>query len=306
MNDWLNYHHLRYFWEAARAGTITGAAARLRLAQPTVSAQIRELEKRLGEPLFERRSRGLELTRAGRHAFHFAERIFGLGQELLDAFDPSGDSAVTELRVGVSDALSKLLVAELVEPLLRGLPGSSRGIHVICHEDKSARLISELTLRAYDVVLADEPVGPSSQGDAQNHSLGESSVTFFASPALADGLVGDFPASLHEAPVLLPTANTTMRRALDHWLLEAQLQPEVVGEFEDSALLKAVGVSGVGAFPVPTVVAQQVAARYKVVPVGTLDDVREPIYAITLRRGALSDGVLRLLELGRGLLSATA
>lgn len=308
MQDWLNYHHLRYFWEAARAGTISAAAVRLRLAQPTVSTQIRTLEEHLGQRLFDRRGRKLVLTPAGERAFHYAERIFGLGSELLESFDPEAD-AVAEIRVGVSDALSKLMVAKIIEPLMRAGPensGSQAPVHVVCHEDKSTRLIAELTLHAYDVVLADEPVGPSAQGSAENHALGSCGVTFFAAQYLAVTLRDDFPRSLHGAPVLLPTPNTTMRRALDHWFLAHDIRPHVVGAFEDSALLKTVGAGGAGAFPVASAASEPVASRFGVVEIGTLTEVREPLYAITLRRGQRSPAVDRLIELGRGLLAQFA
>ena len=301
MESWLNFHHLRYFWEAARAGTITAAAARLSLTQPTVSAQIRELEAQLGVPLLERGSRGLVLTAAGRRAFAYADQIFGLGKALIDSFDPAAGARV-ELRIGVSDALSKLLVADLVRPLLTADPP----VAVRCHEDKTERLIAELTLRAYDVVLTDEPVGPSARGAAENHALGASTLTLFAGRALAERLRPGFPGSLDGAPMLLPTPNTTMRRALDQWLLSAGLSPQVLGEFEDSALLKSVGASGVAAFPVATAVAAAVEQRYDVCVVGRLDDVHEPLYGITLRQARPSPAVRRLLELARELLDRAA
>ncbi|HEX9009421.1 MAG TPA: LysR family transcriptional regulator, partial [Holophagaceae bacterium] len=232
--EWLNYHHLFYFWTAAREGGIGKGAVALRLSQPTLSAQIRALELDLGERLFEKAGRGVALTEAGRLVFRYADEIFGLGQELRETLGGGRTVRQPHLAVGISDALPKLMVQKLLDPALK-LEDPPR---LLAREDATERLLAALATQDLDVVLTDRPLEPQSRLRAFNHLLGECGVSIFAAPGLARGLLGGFPSSLDGQRWLLPLQGTALRRALDQWMGTHGIRPRIVGEFSDSALLK--------------------------------------------------------------------
>ena len=296
----LNYHHLLYFWTAAREGSVSRAAERLLVAQPTVSGQIRKLEQSIGQDLFDRTGRELVLTETGRLVLSYAERIFSVGEELADVLRSGDPRQPEQLRVGISDALPKLVAAALVEPTLH----SGTDLRIICHEDKSDRLLAELALHAFDLVLSDAPIGPTVRVRAFNHPLGECPVTFFAVAGLAAQARRDFPRSLEEVPVLLPTGNTMLRRSLDRWFESMEVRPRIVGEFEDSALLKVFGQRGAGVFPAPTIVENEVVRQYRVRVIATVEEVRERFFAISLERTLRNPIVTSICETARERLSA--
>jgi LysR family transcriptional activator of nhaA len=299
--DWLNYHHLLYFWTVAREGTVAAAADRLRLAQPTVSAQVKMLEQALGEQLFARSGRTLQLTDVGRLVFRYADEIFTLGRELQDTLKgrPTGQPA--RLAVGVANALGKLVAFRLLAPAL----ALEEPVRVVCHEEALDALLARLALHELDVVLTDAPVPPSVRVKAFTHQLGECGVSVFAAARLARGLRGRFPASLDGAPWLLPSEGTQLRRALDQWFDGAGVWPRVVGEFDDPALMKTFGEAAVGVFAAPSVIEQEVCAQYHVTVVGRLDEVRERFYAISVERRLKHPAVVAIsaaarADLGRG------
>jgi LysR family transcriptional activator of nhaA len=278
--EWLNYHHLFYFWTAAREGGIGRGAAALRLSQPTLSAQIRALEQDLGERLFEKAGRGVALTEAGRLVFRYADEIFGLGQELRETLGGGRTVRQPHLAVGISDALPKLMVQKLLDPALK-LEDPPR---LLAREDATERLLAALATQDLDVVLTDRPLDPQSRLKAFNHLLGECGVSIFASPALARGLRGGFPGDLDGQPWLLPLQGTALRRALDQWMGTHRIRPRIVGEFSDSALLKAFGQAGGGCFAAPDAIAAEVVRQYRVKRLGTAEGVRERIYAVSVDR----------------------
>lgn len=278
--EWLNYHHLLYFWAVAKHGSVAQASAELRLAQPTLSGQIRALERSLGEKLFRRAGRGLALTDAGELAYRYADEIFGLGKELTDTLKGRPTGRPQRLSVGISDVVPKMIAHRILEPALQlEVPAQ-----LVCQEGKTERLLADLSLHSYDVILADAPVGGSIRVKAYNHLLGECGVTAFAAKGLADRIRRGFPKSLDGAPILMPTENTYLRRALDQWLEAVGVRPQVVAEFEDSALLKVFGEHGHGVFFAPTVVEKDVARYYGVHAIGQVPEVKERFYAITVER----------------------
>jgi LysR family transcriptional activator of nhaA len=293
--EWLNYHHLRYFWAVAREGGVTRASQKLRISQPTVSAQVHELEEALGEKLFVRTGRRLALTEVGRIAYRYADEIFGLGRELLDAVRDRPTGRPLRLHVGIVDVVPKLVAHQILEPALR----LAEPVHVVCHEDKADRLLAELAVHGLDLVLSDAPVGPSASVRAYNHLLGESAVAFFGTPSLAAAHRAGFPGSLHEAPVLLPTQNTSLRRGLDGWFESRRIRPRVVGEFEDSALMKVFAEEGVGLFPAPAVLAERLRRQYRVEALGELLPLRERYYAISVERRLKHPAVVAISEAAR-------
>lgn len=298
--EWLNYHHLLYFWMVAREGTIARAGAALGLTQPTISGQLRLLEEAIGEKLFSRKGRTLELTETGQMVYRYADEIFGIGRELQDALRgrPSGRAMV--LHAGISDALPKIVAYRLLEPALR----MEEGVRLVCTEDKTERLLGELATRGLDLVLTDTPISGKVRVKAFNHLLGESGVTFFASPKVASAHERKFPGCLDAAPMLLPTESTALRRQLDRWFAECSIAPRVVSEFDDSALMKMFGERGEGIFPAPTVIEKDIREHYGVAVVGRTEEIREQFYAITVERRIKHPAVQRIREAAQGKLFA--
>lgn len=276
----LNYHHLRYFWAVAKEGSIAAACARLRITQPTISGQVRELEAVLGQKLLERAGRGVRLTEAGRLVFRYADDIFAMGSELVEAVRGRAPAGEQRVRVGVADVLPKLVVYRMLVPVLR-MPERMR---LVCYEGKPGELLNRLAVHDLDVVLGDTPVPPHAGVRAFSHRLGESGLTVFGTPALARRYKPGFPASLDGAPVLLSTPNTAVRRTLDHWFESRGVRPMVAGEFEDSALLKIFGQSGVGLFVAPSFIEREIRGQYAVRVLGRLAGATEQFYAISMER----------------------
>jgi len=290
--EWLNYHHLYYFWMVVRAGSITNAAARLNLAQATISGQLKILEESLGEPLFVRVGRRLKPTESGELVFRYADEIFTLGRGLRDALAGRA-TRPRRLVVGIADVLPKMLAHHLLAPVLLMEPR----VHLVCHEDKHERLLAELAIHGVDLVLSDAPLDRTINVRAFNHLLGVCDVALMASPKL--GLdPADFPHCLHGAPFLLPSQGTVIRASLEQWFEEVGVRPELVGVFDDSALIKFFGRGGSGIFAVPTVVAEEVESDYGVVRLGT-SSVRERVYAINLERRLKEPAVVAISTAAR-------
>ncbi len=275
----LNYQHLRYFWAVSRHGNLTRASAELLLTPQTVSTQIRDLEKGLGVELFSREGRRLVLTDIGRVVYRYANEIFNIGREIQDVVRGLPGRAMY-LAVGVADVVPKLIAHHLIEPAIQ----LKEPVRVICREGRTDRLLSELAIHKLDVVLSDTPIPPAVKIRAYNHLLGESQVTFMASDRLARNCRKGFPESMNGVPILLPTEGTTLRGTLEQWFDRLEIRPMVVGEFEDSALLKAFGQAGVGVFAVPSVIQDEVGRQYGVEPIGVVEGIVERFYAISLER----------------------
>jgi len=294
--EWLNYHHLLYFWTVAREGSIAKACRKLLVAQPTISGQIKMLEDSLGEKLFVRAGRGLALTEMGRVVFRYADEIFGLGRELQDVLKGRPRGRPPKLVAGISDLLPKFIAYRILRPLL----APPEPVQLVCQEDTPERLILDLAEHRLDVVLSDSPLDPSIRVKAYSHLLGSCPVALFAAPGLARGLKKDFPACLDNAPFLLPMEASTLRRSLDHWFDSAGIRPRLVGEFKDSALMKTFGESGCGVFAAPMVIEEEVCKHYSVTKLGVLATVVERFYAISVERKIKHPAVLRISEIAKG------
>ncbi|MGC4116168.1 MAG: transcriptional activator NhaR [Myxococcales bacterium] len=296
--DWLNYHHLYYFWVVAREGGIARASPVLYLAPPTLSAQIKRLEESLGETLFDRVGRRLELTEMGKVVYRFANEIFSLGHEMVETVKGRPTGRPLRLVAGVADVVPKGLVRRLLEPA-RQLPGKVR---IVVREDPYDRLLAHLASQDVDVVIADAPVGPGSRVRAFNHLLGSSAVCFFAAPGLAKSLRQPFPRCLDGAPMLLPTENTQVRRPLEQWFARHGLQLDVVGEFEDAAMMRSFGESGAGVFVGPAVMAEEICEHRRAKQLGQATGVAESFYGIVIERRVQSAAVQALLTNARHVL----
>ncbi|MFT3830586.1 MAG: LysR family transcriptional regulator [Opitutaceae bacterium] len=294
--DWLNFHHLRYFWTVAKEGGLQQAADKLHVSPPSISAQIRELEEALDVKLFRRSGRRNVLTDAGQIALRHAEEIFGLGNDLVSSLRQRPTARALKLHVGVADSLPKLVTYEILKPALE-LPG----VHLVCREGKIEELLGQLGLHRLDIVLADEPASSSVKFRAFNHRLGESAVAFCAAPSLAGRLRRGFPKSLDDAPALLPVENTPLRRALETWFRARRVTPRVIGEFEDLALMKVLAAEEQGFVPVPSVVLRESIERYGLREIGAAENCREEFYAITAERKISHPAVTVLTDHARRL-----
>ena len=293
--EWLNYHHLRYFWMVVKEGTMAKAAKRLRVAQPTISAQIKALEESAGVALFSREGRALQLTEEGETVFRYAEEIFSIGNELVETLNGHSHTRALKLRVGISDALPKLVCHDLLEPALR-LPQS---VQIVCQADKTENLLAALAIRGLDLILSDAPIRGNVKVKAFNHLLGECGTTFFATPTVARKYRRNFPDSLNDAPFLMPSHHSAVRRALDHWFDEIDVHPWTVAEFDDMGLLKSFGEGGTGVFAAASVVEDAVREHYGVHVVGRTEEVRERFYAITVERKIKNPAVAAIAKFAK-------
>lgn len=286
-----NYHHLLYFWCIAREGSVVGACKKLHLAQPTISGQIRTFENTLGEKLFVRSGRNLVLTDFGRLIYRYADEIFSLGNELMEVLKGQPTGRPIRLVVGIDDTLPKTIVYRILKPAF-SLP---EPVHVVCHEGNTEHLLVDLARYSVDLVLTDAPIGSVLRIHAFNHLLFETGITFFATQSLFSLYSENFPHSLNGAPFLLPTTDTALRRSLDQWFSLQGIQPSVVGEFKDSALLNAFGQSGAGIYPAPTVIADEILKQHGVSLLGHVESIRENFYAISVERRLKHPAVMAII-----------
>ncbi|MGE5471859.1 MAG: LysR family transcriptional regulator [Bacteroidota bacterium] len=276
----LNYKHLHYFWVVAQEGSITRAAERLGVAVQTISGQLSLLERQLGKALFNSQGRGLVLSDAGRVALGYADQIFQLGEALVESVAQSGSESTLRLRAGISDGIPKLLAYRL----LSSVTSMPTEVRLVCDEGEFETLLADLALHRLDVVLTDRPAPVGGNLKVFSSRLGEFATGLFAVPALVERYAPGFPRSLDGAPLLVPTRHNALRGHIDRWLESAGLQPKIVGEFEDSALLTTFGRGGLGIFPAPLALAEQIASQLDARPLGAMEGVSEQIYAISNER----------------------
>lgn len=294
--DWLNYHHLLYFWAVAKEGSISAACEKLHLAQPTISGQLKKLEEAVGQKLYNRVGRNLVLTDAGRTVFRYADEIFSIGEELKEALKGRQTDRPLHLTVGVPDSLPKMIAYRLIEPAFR----LNEKVHVECREGKLQDLLGELATHSVDVVLSDMQAASFVSVRAFNHFLGESGTTFYAASELAKTVsMKKFPECLDGCPMLLPCGAATLRRTIDHWFYSNEIRPDVVGDFEDTALMKVFAQAEHGVIPAPTVVEEEVCYQYGLEVVGRVPEIVERFYAITVERRIKHPAVAALSEAAR-------
>jgi LysR family transcriptional activator of nhaA len=296
----LNYNHLRCFWAVAREGSIVAACRTLGLTQPTISKQIGDLEDALGEQLFRRVGRRLVLTDIGRTVYAYADDIFSLGRELTDAVRGQVTGRPLRMTVGVSDVVPKLLTRLTLEPAMK----LDQRIRLTCREGKTEQLLADLALAGLDTVLTDAPMSAGSRIKAYSHRLGASTVAVFAPPSIATRYQRTFPDSLNNAPMLLPTDNTALRRSIDAWFERTDVRPEIVARFEDSALLKAFAEGEHGLFLAPSVVEDSVQRQFGVRTVAHIDEITEHLFAVTMERKIRHPGVKAVVNSARASLES--
>ena len=293
--EWLNYHHLRYFYAVAREGSVSGAAAKLRTSQSALCAQVKQLESALGETLYRRSGRSIVLTDFGQLIRGYAEEVFAIGREILGTAKRAPTARTLRLSIGIVDSFPKLLTLDVLRPVFAHQPP----IHVACHEGKLEDLLAQLAAHRLDALLADEPPPSTVKIKTFDHPLGSSGITFCAEPRLARRLTGRFPRNLHRAPMLLPLPHTALRRDLEKWFRATRLEPVIVGEFEDAALAKIVATEGVGVITVPTLVASEAIERYGFTALGRTQACRFELHLITAERRIEHPAVSLLASSGK-------
>ena len=291
----INYKHLRYFWVVARQGSVARASEILHLTPQTISGQINQLEDNLGQPLFNRSGRNLELTEIGRLALSYADEIFSLGSELEENLRNLSPDRLRSFNAGIADVVPKTIAYRLLSPALE-MPDQIR-IH--CRESNLETLLAELALHRVDMVIADGPIPPGIDVRGFNHPLGECGLSFFGNPQKYGALADDFPHSLGGAPLLIPSRNNRIHERLLQWLERQRVYPRIVGEFDDSALMKVFGQGGAGIFVSPTAIADEVSSQYSVVQIGQTEDIREEFFAISVERRISHPAVAKVTESAR-------
>jgi LysR family transcriptional activator of nhaA len=288
----LNYRQLHYFWVVAKTGSIVRACEQLNLTPQTISGQITLLEQTYGIELFRRVGRQLELSESGRQILPYAEQMFQLGGELEALLRAQPNEQQIPFRVGVADVVPKSIVYRLIAPTM----ALSEPIRITCREDKLERLLADLAIQRLDLVISDSPMPSHLDIKGYSQKLGECGISFFATQRLAEQYGADFPKGLHGAPMLIPGQETVVRSRLLRWFAEQQIQPRIIGEFDDSALMQAFGQSGSGIFIAPSVIADEIKRQYAVELIGQTDAVAESFYAISVERKVKHPGIVAITE----------
>lgn len=289
--NFLNFRHLRYFWAVAKTGSMAKAAKQLHLTPQSISGQLAELESSLGLKLLIRAGRNLELTDAGIRVLQYADEIFSIGEDLLAAVKDQQRTKSLAFRVGIADSVSKSIAYRLIAPALQ----LSVPMRLVCREGRLSELLADLAVHRLDLIIADRPMPPNLSVRSYSHLLGQSPLAIFGTRELIKELtVKAFPAMLDRAKFLLPGEDFAVRVALNQWFDRHSIRPVIVGEFDDSALMKAFGQASAGFFAAPSAIAKDVCEQYGVQQLGMVDSVMVQVYAITTERRIKHPAVLAM------------
>jgi LysR family transcriptional activator of nhaA len=291
----LNYRRLDYFRTVAHEGGVTAAAAVLRVSQPSISVQIQKLEKSLGQQLFDRSGRSMELTAEGKVVLEYADEIFRLGRELEETVRGRLGGRPLRLVVGLAATVPNLVAFHLLSPAF----GLEEPVRVVLRENRTDRLLAELSTHDVDLVLADMPIPPNVSVQAFNHPLGSSPIDIFGPPLLASLARDDFPRSLDGQPFLLPGEGYTLRRSLEDWFVREGVQPRILAEVDDNDLINVLAEAGAGMFAAPSIIGDDLRVRYAVERVGRATGLRERFFAITADRRIKHPAVVAITEAAR-------
>jgi LysR family transcriptional activator of nhaA len=299
----INYKHLHYFWVVAKAGGVSKAAEQLHLTPQSISGQLGILEESLGVSLFRKSGRKLELTDTGRLVLGYADAIFVLGEEMQDALRQHPSKRGLQFKVGIADVVPKTMAYQLLEPAIH----IDEQPKMLCREGRLASLLGDLAVHKLDLVIADRAMPSNLNVRGFSHLLGECGISFLASRRLAEQYPDlPFPALLAEMPLLLPGEDAAMRPRLMRWFDSLHIRPNIVGEFDDSALLNAFGQEGVGIYPVPTAVLKRVQGQSDCVVLGTTNAVTEQFYAISTERRLTHPAVLAISQAAQQVMVANS
>ena len=295
MANIVNFKHLHYFWMVAHQGSIAKASKILNITPQTISGQISLLEERFGNPLFEREGRGLKLSNVGQLVLNYADDIFELGNELSNVLRGESIEGPTKLIVSSASGLPKTVVYKIIEPALH-LPNK---LNLVSLEGPIKSILADLAIHKVDIVLSDMPATGSLSANVYNHYLGDAGLTFFAGKKLAKDHKSHFPLSLHRAPMLLPTKQYEVRQQVDRWLSQQNIAPKIYGEFDDSALMKSFGQSGLGIFFMPSTIEEEVCKDFNVRVIGRTNEVRQKFYAISAERKVKNPAISAIFDTAR-------
>ncbi|AKG69732.1 transcriptional activator NhaR [Serratia fonticola] len=273
----INFNHLYYFWQVCKEGSVVGAAEALFLTPQTITGQIKALEERLNGKLFKRQGRGLVPSELGQLVFRYADKMFMLSQEMLDIVNYRKESNLL-FDVGVADALSKRLVSQVLET---AVVVDNEQIHLRCFESTHEMLLEQLSQHKLDMILSDCPVDSSQQEGLFSLKLGECGVSFFCRQPIPDL---PFPACLEQRRLLIPGRRSMLGRKLLNWFNTQGIKVEILGEFDDAALMKAFGLYHNAIFVAPTLYALDTYSDDDVVEIGRVDSVQEEYYIIFAER----------------------
>ncbi|MBP2169700.1 LysR family transcriptional activator of nhaA [Erwinia toletana] len=282
----INYNHLYYFWQVCKEGSIVGAAEALFLTPQTITGQIKALEDRLQGKLFKRQGRGVVPSELGQLVFRYADRMFTLSQEMLDIVNYRKESNLL-FDVGVADALSKRLVSQVLETAVR----DDEKIHLRCYESTHEMLLEQLSQHKLDMILSDCPIDSTQQEGLFSVKLGECGISFWCTRPLPDK---SFPACLEQRRLLIPGRRSMLGRRLLNWFHSQGLQVEILGEFDDAALMKAFGASNNAIFVAPSLYGQDIYSDDEIVEIGRIDNVTEEYHVIFAERMIQHPAVQRI------------
>ena len=286
----INFKHLKYFWAVAKEGSVTQASEFLNVTPQTISGQLKLLELDLGVKLFRKSGRNLVLTEAGQKTLGYSEKVFQLEAELEMVLLGHAGNLGSLFRVGVVDAIPKLIAYQMIEPVLQ----SSDPMRLVCRVGDLESLLSDLAVHKLDLVLTDCPVPPTLRLNLFSHPLGECGMVFFGNKEQADLYKKGFPESLTGAPILMHSKGSPLHSDLRKWFQAHKIFPSIKAEIEDSALLKVFGEKGLGIFNAPAVIEKEVIEQYGVTPIGRAEDLRVRFYAISAERELAHPGVERI------------
>ncbi|AYN28875.1 MULTISPECIES: transcriptional activator NhaR [Buttiauxella] len=272
----INYNHLYYFWHVCKEGSVVGAAEALYLTPQTITGQIKALEERLQGKLFRRQGRGLVPSELGQLVFRYADRMFTLSQEMLDIVNYRKESSLL-FDVGIADALSKRLVSGVLDAAVV----EDEQIHLRCFESTHEMLLEQLSQHKLDMIISDCPIDSTQQEGLFSVKIGECGISFWSQNPVPDL---PFPACLETRRLLIPGRRSMLGRKILNWINTQGLNVEILGEFDDAALMKAFGAAHNAIFVAPTLYGEDTYKDESIVEIGRVENVMEEYHAIFAER----------------------
>ncbi len=296
----LNYHHLQYFYCIAKTGSIARASETLHITPQTLSAQLSALEEQLGYQLFDRIGKKLVLNDLGKMTYSYADEIFSLGDELINSIKNQSSGIYHRFTIGVTDVIDKVFSFNF----LKEVYSMDESIKLVCKETSLDVLLSDLAVNKIDAILTDTPLPYNTSVKAFNHFLGESGYTFFSCKASARKLRKNFPYSLDGQYLLMAGEGTEQKANLLAWFEQLDINPIIIGEFDDSALAKYFSQAGYGMFCSPTIVEKNTMKQFSVSAIGRTEEITERYYLISPERKVRHPAVQHLISSGKALLES--
>lgn len=275
-----NFHHLYYFYAIAKSGSVSQAAKELRLSQPALSCQLKNLEEYLQIKLFERKGRKLILTEEGHSALAYAKQIFDLGKEFADGLQDRSQKGRIRIQIGILNSIPKTFANSLLKFIFSADPAA----HVQLQEDTLERMAGQLKDHFLDLILADTPFQASAEEEIHNHLAAKIPIVFCAHPRVA-ARYKKIPLDLENAPLIFPTADSRLFHSVQEYLAAHRVTPRIVAEIQDIELAYLMAMDGLGIVPLNALMAAN-APKDKLVIMdrGRKSGLHESIYIITKRR----------------------